>query len=123
MPNMTVSGEDLLPNDLFMTDLLNHNLTDPNATIIRDHHSNVDASRKRLLLDVLTLRDAIYAQLNYATKVNLLNPDVDVFICVMLPPSYEFLVAFMAIFALGAAAVPLGSCHLHSPYTRDKPLI
>lgn len=118
MPNMTIprNGERLaLHDDLFIANLLNHYFVNPNATLICDHHSNVSASCKKLLLDVLTLRDAIYAQLTHTTKADLLKPDVDVFICIMLPASYELLVAFIAIFALGAATAPIGSCHLQSP--------
>jgi acyl-CoA synthetase (AMP-forming)/AMP-acid ligase II len=59
----------------------------------------------QLLTDVLALRRAIELMLNPSILVSLRNGD-DVYRH-LAPGGYEYTVAFLAILALGAAAVPL----------------
>ena len=110
----------LVPNDLFIADLFQQYLLDASAMTIRDDHINFEASRERFLLDVLALRNAIFAQLPDNARARLLQKGADVFICVVLPGGYDFVVASIAIISIGAAVVPLSE-HMTLDVSRTRP--
>lgn len=96
-----------VPNEPFFADIFRHVQDNPSAIIVRDVRQELEISRERLLQDVLIFHDKILARLGDNTRSRLLQHNEDVFICILLPPSYGFLVAFLAIIGIGAAAVPL----------------
>jgi acyl-CoA synthetase (AMP-forming)/AMP-acid ligase II len=72
-----------------------------NAGIERTYH--------HLLSDILTLRKVLERQLSPSIRQDLIE-DKEVFVGLLIPGGYEFVVGFFAILALGAAVVPLGNC-------------
>ena len=97
----------LVPNELFIADLFQQYLLDSSAITVRDDHINFEASRERVLRDVLTLRNAIFDRLPDNARARLFQKGADVFICVILSGGYDFVVASIAILSIGAAVVPL----------------
>ena len=96
-----------VPNAPFLADVLKHVQNDPDAILFIDETQNLAVTRERMLRDTLSVRDKILKSLNEDIQADLYQGEVDVFICILLPSSYEFFVMFLAIIALGAAAVPL----------------
>ena len=97
----------VVPNDFFISDLFQNYLNHPQAVVIRDPQSKIEASHEKFLRDVLNVRSSILTQLPHSTIESLMKHDVDVIVGVIFPPFYEFLVTFIAVFSLGAAVVPM----------------
>ena len=98
----------MVPRVHFLSDLYGHSQDDPNATILRDASSGKEFSREKLLLDTFAFRDRLLSQLDARTHTSLHSHDEEVYIAVLLPLSYEFVVAFLAVLSIGAIATPLG---------------
>ena len=96
-----------LPRAIFLEDLYRHVQDDPHATILRDASLGLDVTREELLLDTLAFRRHLLDGLGEETRADLIAGDREVFVCVLLPSSYAFLVAFLAVLAIGAVATPL----------------
>ena len=105
-----------LPVVPFLKDLINHVRAaqefEPgpqSQPIINDAVSNQSFGRDRLLQDTFAFRDHLFGKLKGQSKVRLDSSDEkeEVFLCILLPASYDFLVAFLAVISLGAIAVLL----------------
>jgi malonyl-CoA/methylmalonyl-CoA synthetase len=86
--------------------------------LIRDTATGIEVTSAQFLRDIVFFQDRISIQL--ATNVVSAH-DVaghgEVYICILAPLSYEFLVAFYAVIALGAVAVPLCMAFIISSHT------
>lgn len=95
------------PNDPLFKQLLNH-AKESDEIIIYDPDRGVEATHAQLLCDISTLRQAIYEHLPESIR----GEDMAIggerpYICILAPCSYEFIVAFFTILALGGAPVPV----------------
>ncbi|KAF2668125.1 fatty-acyl-CoA synthase [Microthyrium microscopicum] len=78
----------------------------PPKPVIRDVRANLERDNLQLLNDVLSLRETLY-QILPVEKVKAIHAGQDTYIAVLAPGGYCYVVAVLAILALGAAAVPL----------------
>lgn len=96
-----------LPNDPLFKQLLNNAQVNSNI-LVHDPIQNKDATTAQLLHDVVAFQNKILSQLP-SHHINhhgrLQTPGV--YIAILAPLSYDFIVALYAVIALGAAAVPL----------------
>ncbi|PLB53873.1 acetyl-CoA synthetase-like protein [Aspergillus steynii IBT 23096] len=97
------------PNDPFFLKLVENAKTYPHR-IIDDATLDIQADYRKLMQDVVTLRETIRHHLPH----NLLDPnglirEDGVYIGVLAPGSYEYVVAIVAIVALGAAVIPFST--------------
>jgi len=99
-------GIDVLPNGPLFSRLLRYAHRRPQRVAVKDVNAGIEKTHIQLLTDVLALRRAIELMLNPSILVSLRNGD-DVYMSILAPGGYEYTVAFLAILALGAAAVPL----------------
>lgn len=96
-----------LPGDPLFKTLL-YNAQHIHSTLIRDTSAGIAATPAQFLRDVIFFKHRINTQLaTSGIDVHTVAGDVDVYICILAPLSYEFLVAFYAVIALGGVAVPL----------------
>lgn len=98
------NGPLVFPNSPLFSKLLRHAYR--RRLAIRDLRSGAQKTYGELLSDVLSLRAVVEASLDSATLERLQRGD-EVFIGVLAPGGYEYAVAFLAVIALGAAAVPM----------------
>ncbi|KAJ5408554.1 hypothetical protein N7509_002437 [Penicillium cosmopolitanum] len=103
----TISQTVNLPNDPLFRQLLNNAQVNPNI-LVHDPTHNKDATTAQLLHDVVAFQNKILSQLP-SHHINhhgrLQTPGV--YIAILAPLSYDFIIALYAVIALGAAAVPL----------------
>ena len=80
--------------------------------ILTDAASKESFTRENLVQDTIAFRDHLLERFSEQTKARLFSPhsDDEVFIFILLPSSYDFLVAFLSVTWLGAVAVLLGAC-------------
>ena len=109
-------GRHVLPNSPFFSRLLRYAHRRPPRIAIRDHNLGVEKTYLQLLTDVLALRKAIESTLNLSTLLSLERGE-EIYMCMLAAGGYEYAVAFLAILAIGAAAVPLSE-FLSSKYKR-----
>ena len=100
--------DDTLPNTLLFHALLRFANRSPQRIAIRDVNLGIERTYAQLLPDVLSLRRQIRSQLSAAT-LEKLREEQEIYIANLAPGGYEYTVAFLAILALGAAAVPLST--------------
>ncbi len=78
--------------------------------ILRDHISPTDQlhiTSAQLLHSVLAFRNKIRRYLSPETLQHLRTGSQDVFICILVPGGWEFVISALAVMAIGAAPVPL----------------
>lgn len=75
-------------------------------TTIKDWDLDIEANHADIPADVLQLHSATLKSMPQSTLKALANGQ-DVFICLAEPPGYEWLVGYLTIMSIGAAAVPL----------------
>ncbi|KAJ5907795.1 hypothetical protein N7495_000477 [Penicillium taxi] len=98
-----------LPDDLLFQRLL-YNAQNIHSVLIRDTASGIEATPAQFLRDVIFFQDRINIQLaTNGISAHDVTGHRDVYICILAPLSYEFLVAFYAVIALGSVAVPLST--------------
>ena len=95
------------PNDIFFRTIL-ENAQKVHQTIFRDKTLGIDANYVQLLTDVVHARRTLEEQLQTAIlSDSRVISDSRPYIFVAAPIDYEFIVATLAILAIGAAFVPL----------------
>jgi malonyl-CoA/methylmalonyl-CoA synthetase len=102
-------GPNILPNSPFFSRLLRFAYRNKGLAI-NDTTAGFTASHLQLLTDVLHLRNVFLDSLDEFTLAQL-ERGVEVFIIVLGPGGYEFVVAFFAVIAIGAVVVPLGKLY------------
>jgi malonyl-CoA/methylmalonyl-CoA synthetase len=107
-------GDNILPNAPLFSTLLRFAKRSPPRIAIRDINIGIERTHAELLVDVLELRHQIQTRLSPETLIRLRNGK-EVYIAILAPGGYEYSVAFLAILALGAAAVPLSKLVSRSP--------
>lgn len=100
------AGPFTLPNFPLFSKLLRYAYRQPCPLAVRDDVSKIERTYLHLLTDVLSLRNGLRRTLPAHVRRQLDNQE-EVYICVLAPGGYEFVVAYLAVLALGAAAVPL----------------
>lgn len=111
----------MIPGVHFLSDLYRHFQDDPNATILRCASSGEEFSREKLLLDTFAFRDRLLSQLDARTHTSLRSQHEEVYIAILLPLSYEFLVTFLAVLSVGAIASLLCEyCDSNFPRLRQR---
>ncbi len=103
-------GSTVLPNFGLFTKLLRF-ANQSTRIVVNDVNAQVSATHIQLLTDVLHVRNTLQASLK-ETTMRQLEQGVEVFITLLSPGGYEYVVAFLAIVALGAVVVPL--CELEN---------
>lgn len=99
-------GDNILPNAPLFSTLLRFAKRSPPRIAIRDINTSTERTHAELLVDVLELRRQIQKRLSPEILTRL-QKGKEVYIAILAPGGYEYSVAFLAILALGAAAVPL----------------
>lgn len=102
-------GDRVLPNWPIFHSFLRYAQRKPSPVAIRDVNAGIERTYHHLLSDILTLRKVLERQLSPSIRQDLIE-DKEVFVGLLIPGGYEFVVGFFAILALGAAVVPLGNC-------------
>ncbi|CAG8398981.1 unnamed protein product [Penicillium salamii] len=98
-----------LPDDPLFERLL-YNAQHIHSTLIRDTSAGIAATPAQFLRDVIFFKDRINRQLTTSgIDIHNVAAHGDVYICILAQLSYEFLVAFYAVIALGGVAVPLST--------------
>ncbi|KAH8669429.1 hypothetical protein BGZ61DRAFT_557992 [Ilyonectria robusta] len=98
-----------LPQDPYLLDFirLSRNLP-PDHIIVIDHETGVQATITDLITAVCEYRVRLGNELGTET-LTAIRAGKEVFIATILPPGYDFVVAFLAILSLGAGLVPLST--------------
>ena len=97
-------GPNILPNTAFLAQLLRH--AHRGLLAIRDDNAGIERSYAQLIADALSLRTRISARLSQKTLHDI-EIDQEVYVGVLAPGGYEYAVAVIAVYALGAAIVPM----------------
>jgi malonyl-CoA/methylmalonyl-CoA synthetase len=100
--------DNIFPNAPLFSTLLRFATRKPPRIAIRDVNLGIERTHAQLLPDVLALRRQIQNRLSPVTQAKL-RKGQELFIALLAPGGYEYTVAFLAILALGAAAVPLST--------------
>lgn len=98
-------GPTVFPN-FFLFARLVRLASKPRLVAVRDVTYDYTATYVQLLTDVLYLRNLLRQQLDPAIIAKL-EHDEEVFINLLGPGGYEYVVGFFAIMALGAVIVPI----------------
>ena len=96
-----------VPNGPFIADIFKHVQNNPHVMLFIDEIKGLAVTRQKMLRDILSVSDKLFKSFNEEIEADIRHGEVDVSICILIPSSYEFLVTFLALVALGAAAVPL----------------
>ncbi|PSN73751.1 acetyl-CoA synthetase-like protein [Corynespora cassiicola Philippines] len=98
-----------LPQDPYLQGLehLSRRLQ-PDHLIVVDHETGVKATITDLITDICRYRSKLLREIN-PEKLHGVREGKELFIATVLPPSYEFVVASLAILSLGAGLVPLST--------------
>ncbi|KAL5359099.1 hypothetical protein BJX96DRAFT_183556 [Aspergillus floccosus] len=99
-------GPNILPNFPLFSKLLRLAHRCPPPIAVRDVHAGVEKTYLQLLGDVLHLRSILQQQLSQEVLKQLERED-EVYIALLAPGGYEYVVGFLAILAVGAAVVPI----------------
>ncbi|EXJ63847.1 hypothetical protein A1O7_00182 [Cladophialophora yegresii CBS 114405] len=102
------TGDDILPADPLFTRLLTLAHRRNPRPAIRDVNAGIERTAAQLLSDVLILRGVLRDSLT-PRVVDDLRDGREVFVSLLAPGGYEFVVGVLAIMALGAAASPFSS--------------
>ena len=101
-----------LPNRQPFNQLLESAKKDPTKIVIRDLATGVQTTRLQLLASVVDCRDKLRKLLNEKTVSKLDIGSEDVFICLLVEPGWDFVVAMLAIRALGVGGAICPLCKL-----------
>ncbi|GES62412.1 acetyl-CoA synthetase-like protein [Aspergillus terreus] len=99
-------GANVLPNFPLFSKLLRLAHRCPPPIAVRDVHAGVEKTYLQLLGDVLQLRSILQQRLSREILQRLERED-EVYIALLAPGGYEYVVGFLAILAVGAAVVPI----------------
>lgn len=102
-------AKNTLPNQPLYTQLLRLAYDAPQRVIICDVNRGEEKSRIQLLTDVIELRETLRLSLSESARRDLERGET-VFIAVLAPGGYEYVVALLGALALGASAVPISEC-------------
>lgn len=102
-------GPNVLPNSPLFSKLLRH--ARRNRIAIRDVNLEVVKSYGDLLADALAVKLILEGTLD-AVSLERLQREEEVYIGILAPGGYEFVVALLAVLAIGAAAVPMSESSL-----------
>lgn len=97
-------GDHILPNTPFLAQLLRH--AHKELLAIRDDSLAIERTYVQLLADALSLRNTIAAKLPHDALAHI-DCGREAFIGILAAGGYEYAVAVIAIYALGAAVVPM----------------
>ncbi|KAJ6001523.1 acetyl-CoA synthetase-like protein [Penicillium canescens] len=98
------------PNDPCFSQLLTIAKQKRSSIIVNDPGSGVKADYNRLLRDVSTVRQGLCESLpSQCVRSGSILSEDPVYVCTLLRPNYNFIVALLAILAMGGAAVPLST--------------
>ena len=103
-------GIKILPNSPLFAKLLRYAHRRPQRHAVRDFNAGVEKTHLQLLTDVISLRRVIESTISHSVRASLQSGE-DVYMSILAPGGYEYTVAFLAILAIGAAAVPLSKLH------------
>ncbi|KAJ9607076.1 hypothetical protein H2200_008148 [Cladophialophora chaetospira] len=102
------SADNILPADPLFSRLLTLAHRPNPRPAIRDVNAGIERTAAQLLSDVLNLRRVLKSSLTPQTVDDLQNGR-EVYVSIVAPGGYEFVVGVLAILALGAAASPFSS--------------
>ncbi|KAL9084037.1 MAG: hypothetical protein Q9159_005459 [Coniocarpon cinnabarinum] len=97
-------GDNILPNTAFLAQLLRH--AHRGRIAIRDDNAGIERTYTQLVADALSLRKQVSEALSADTRAALDHGE-EVFVGVLAPGGYAYAVAVIAVYALGAAVVPM----------------
>lgn len=103
------------PNDSFFKEILRRaKLSSSDDWFIHDPANKIKTTYTQLLQDVLTFKATLRNSLSVDTLrvLDSSEEETGLNFFIFAPSGYYFLVAFLAILALGGVAVPLGKCCL-----------
>ena len=99
-----------LPNEPNFKALVESRNESPKRVLIHDPRLGVDADFDQLLRDVHTTRQSLVNALPgtiFGNHTNIISNNEVVYVPLLTPGNYEFIVAALAVLAIGAALVPL----------------
>ena len=99
-------GEHILPNTAFLAQLLRH--AHRGLVAIRDDNAGIERSYAQLIADALAVRTVLSRSVP-SRALEEIERGQEVFLGVLAPGGYEYAVAVVAVYALGAAVVPISS--------------
>ncbi len=105
-------GPNVLPNSPLFSKLLRY--ARQNRIAIKDVNLVIEKSYGDLLADALALKVVLEGTLD-ADTLERLEREKEVYIGILAPGGYEFVVALLAVLAIGAAAVPMSKSSLCPP--------
>lgn len=103
-------GPNVLPNNPFFNQVLRH--AHRNRLAIRDDNHGLEKTYADLLVDALTLGTKLVQALPKGTAKRLEAGD-EVYIGILAPGGYEYVVGVVAALAIGAAVVPMSMKHVY----------
>jgi malonyl-CoA/methylmalonyl-CoA synthetase len=115
MTSLTTSdAHTRFPNDPCFSQLLKIAEQKISSVIVNDPTSGVKADYNRLLHDISAFRRTFCKVLpSYLLQNGSLLQGDPIYVCTLLGPNYDFVIALLSILAIGGAVVPL--CKL--PFT------
>lgn len=106
-PNNHEVERGVLPNVPLFSHLYKDFKQDPHAAIIKDASLGLIVPREQFLRDVLGLRNHLLGRWGDRIAARMQADQDGASIAILLPAGYDFWVAFMAVQAIGAVAVPI----------------
>lgn len=102
------AGDHVLPNEQLFIRLLFTAHQNPTAIAVRDLNAGIERTYHGLLNDVLSLRRDARKKLS-PKVLQELDSGAEVYVAILAPGSYEYVVAVLTALCLGAAVNPLNS--------------
>jgi acyl-CoA synthetase (AMP-forming)/AMP-acid ligase II len=105
--------QESFPNDSFFNEIVSRaKLSSSDDWYIHDPANNIKVTYTQLLQDVLKFKATLRNLLSVGTvrALDSSNEKTALNFFIFAPSGYYFLVAFLAVLALGGVAVPLGKC-------------
>jgi malonyl-CoA/methylmalonyl-CoA synthetase len=96
-----------LPDRLPFPQLLEQAKENPHPVLVRDPATGIDGTSAQLLESVIQVRDELRIRLDSDTLSRLDSGSDDVFIFLLFPPGWNYIVSVLAVFALGGAVMPI----------------
>jgi malonyl-CoA/methylmalonyl-CoA synthetase len=100
------TGRDILPYHSLFQRLLRFAHQRPPRLAIRDGNTGREATHIQLLSDVLAMKERLWNTLGQDVRLALQRKE-EVYIALLAPGGHAYAVGLLAIFAIGAAAVPM----------------
>lgn len=100
-----------LPNEPQFKRLVRHCIESPKQVAVYDEGLKIEASYEQMFQDIQATRRSLVNSLPrsiFGSNRFIISEKQTLFVCILAPGNYEFIVAALSVLATGGALVPFG---------------